>query len=149
METIKRMFDHLSWANERILGALCADRSGSAEAAGLFEHALRVEQAWHARLLGRDSAHVPIWSEDGVDACVELAANNKEAFASYLARLKPERLDDMIVYANQTGREFRTSIRDILTHVALHGQYHRGQVNAKLRRLGGEPVNVDYIAFVR
>ena len=34
----------------------------------------------------------------------------------------------LVTYKNSKGTEFRNSKRDILTHVALHGQYHRGQI---------------------
>jgi uncharacterized damage-inducible protein DinB len=67
----------------------------------------------------------------------------------YLADLTEEQLDSDLTYANQSGVEFRTPIRDILTHVALHGQYHRGQINRILREAGGEPQPLDYILFVR
>jgi len=40
-------------------------------------------------------------------------------------------------------------VRDILLHVAMHGQYHRGQINQLLRGAGLEPISVDYIVFVR
>jgi uncharacterized damage-inducible protein DinB len=32
--------------------------------------------------------------------------------------------------------------------VTSHSTHHRGQVNARLRALGGEPPLVDYIAWV-
>jgi len=32
--------------------------------------------------------------------------------------------------------------------VALHSLYHRGQVNARLREVGGTPPLVDYIAWL-
>ncbi|WP_244563156.1 DinB family protein [Paenibacillus uliginis] len=54
-----------------------------------------------------------------------------------------------MTYTNSSGKEFMTSIRDILTHVALHGQYHRGQINSRFRADGIDPVNMDYITFVR
>ncbi|GGD50756.1 hypothetical protein GCM10010911_05370 [Paenibacillus nasutitermitis] len=58
-------------------------------------------------------------------------------------------LEDVVAYKNQTGASYATSVRDILTHLALHGQYHRGQINTILRSAGGEPVNVDYITYIR
>jgi uncharacterized damage-inducible protein DinB len=45
--------------------------------------------------------------------------------------------------------EFQTPIKDLLMHVALHGSYHRGQIAQALRLAGGEPVNTDFITFVR
>ena len=32
--------------------------------------------------------------------------------------------------------------------VALHSTYHRGQINARIRELGGEPPLTDFIAWV-
>lgn len=52
-------------------------------------------------------------------------------------------------YTNSKGDEFKYSVGDILTHVALHGQYHRGQINSRLRAMGVEPVSVDYIIFAK
>ena len=41
-----------------------------------------------------------------------------------------------------------TTIGDTAMQVALHTLYHRGQINARLREVGGEPAPVDYIAWV-
>jgi len=54
-----------------------------------------------------------------------------------------------VTYTNSAKREFSTALGDILVHVALHGQYHRGKVNLLLRENGLEPVPADFIAFVR
>jgi uncharacterized damage-inducible protein DinB len=35
-----------------------------------------------------------------------------------------------------------------MIQVATHSTYHRGQVNARLREVGGEPPLVDYIAWI-
>ena len=37
----------------------------------------------------------------------------------------------------------------VLTHVALHGSYHRGQIAALIRSGGDEPINTDYIMWLR
>ena len=37
---------------------------------------------------------------------------------------------------------------EMMLQVPLHSQYHRGQVNARLRVVGGEPPKVDYIVWV-
>ena len=41
-----------------------------------------------------------------------------------------------------------TTLGETVLQVALHSTYHRGQINARLRELGGEPSNVDYIAWL-
>jgi uncharacterized damage-inducible protein DinB len=42
----------------------------------------------------------------------------------------------------------KTTIGETVLQVVLHSQYHRGQVNARLRSLGLEPPLVDYIAWI-
>lgn len=41
-----------------------------------------------------------------------------------------------------------TTIGETVLQVALHSQYHRGQINARLREVGGEPPLVDFIAWI-
>lgn len=49
----------------------------------------------------------------------------------------------------QIGRTFATTtLGDTIFQVTSHSTYHRGQVNARLREIGGEPPLVDYIAWV-
>ena len=40
------------------------------------------------------------------------------------------------------------TLAETVYQVASHSMYHRGQVNRSLRRLGGEPPLVDFIAWV-
>jgi len=54
-----------------------------------------------------------------------------------------------IDYRNSAGQAFRSTVEDILLHVALHGTYHRGQIALVIRGGGGEPASTDYIAFIR
>ena len=49
----------------------------------------------------------------------------------------------------QLGRTFSTpTLGETIFQVTSHSTYHRGQVNARLRDIGGEPPLVDYIAWV-
>jgi uncharacterized damage-inducible protein DinB len=54
-----------------------------------------------------------------------------------------------VSYRNSAGREFTNTVADIVTHVAMHGSHHRGQIALKLRASGQEPPYVDYIQFAR
>lgn len=148
METIQKMFEHLNWANQRILEAL-QNVEVKDQPISLFSHILNAEQVWVTRLQGMDSSQMPIWSDGDISVCAKLIKQNEEHFKTYLAGIAKTDLDNVISYTNSRGKEFTTSIRDILTHLALHGQYHRGQINSLLRAGGIEPVSIDYITFVR
>jgi uncharacterized damage-inducible protein DinB len=55
----------------------------------------------------------------------------------------------MVPYHNSANIAFETSVRDILQHLFMHAQYHRGKVNLLLRQAGITPASVDYIGFIR
>lgn len=148
METIHKMFEHLSWANQSILEALQNVEVGEQQLS-LFSHILNAEQVWLTRLKGMDSSQMPIWSDSDITVCAKRMKQNEENFKTFLAEIAKTDLDNLITYTNSSGKEFINSIREILTHVALHGHYHRGQINLRLRADGNEPVNVDYITFTR
>jgi uncharacterized damage-inducible protein DinB len=64
-----------------------------------------------------------------------------------VAQLKPLPWSSMV--EKRLGRPPGiTTIGETALQVALHSTYHRGQVNARLRELGGEPPLVDYIAWL-
>ena len=46
------------------------------------------------------------------------------------------------------GKAGPTNLGETLMQVTQHTTYHRGQVNARLRELEGEPQLVDYIAWI-
>jgi len=150
LKTIKRMLEHQIWANSRLLAAVRQSGGGSQELLRLFRHLAIAEQVWITRLNGGTTAHLKLWAEDmNLDEIEALLASNGQQYMEYLAGLTEEQLDGDSTYANQSGVEFRTPIRDILAHVALHGQYHRGQINRMLREAGGEPQPLDFILFAR
>lgn len=143
------MYVHLNWANLRILETLQSIEDENQEVSRLFSHILLAEKVWITRLRGLDSSRLPIWSEVDIEVCADLVRQNNESLTTFLANLSNFDLDKLLSYTNSKGKVFKNSIRDILTHVALHGQYHRGQINSRLRAAGSEPVNMDYITFVR
>jgi uncharacterized damage-inducible protein DinB len=51
-------------------------------------------------------------------------------------------------YEQRMERSFaRPTLAETILQVSSHSTYHRGQVNARLREVGGEPPLVDYIAW--
>jgi uncharacterized damage-inducible protein DinB len=148
LETIVGMFEHLHWANERILKTL-QNTEDNKSANNLFSHILHAEHVWFTRLKGEESSQLPIWAEVSLVSCVEMVDRNHQNYTEFLLTLSNTNLDQLVSYKNSKGTEFHHSIRDILTHVALHGQYHRGQINQLLRKANHEPIPVDYITFRR
>lgn len=150
MKTIKRMMDHLYWADGRILDAIEESEKKNKALLKLVRHVAMAERVWLSRLQGKSSAQYSLWEEaDDLTAIRMMFEENAEQYRSYIEGLDEPELDAMVDYATQSGVPFRTSVRDILSQVVLHGQYHRGQINRALRNESAEPVQVDYITFAR
>ncbi|AJE50810.1 DinB family protein [Paenibacillus polymyxa] len=150
MKTIKCMMDHLYWADGRILDALEESKTKNKDLLKLVRHVAVAERVWLDRLQGKGSAQYSLWEEtEDLLAIRTMFQENAEQYRVYIEGLKEFELDEMIDYENQSGVPFRTSARDILSQVLLHGQYHRGQINQALRIESAEPAQVDYITFAR
>jgi len=149
MRTIRNMVEHSQWANRRLLDGLITYRTVNVQTKQIIAHIVQSELVWLTRLKGNDSTGIELWPQLELTACVAISDANKAAYESFLAKIQKDDLDQKISYRNQTGKQYDTSISEILTHVALHSQYHRGQINILLREDGMEPVNVDMITYVR
>jgi uncharacterized damage-inducible protein DinB len=148
---LRRLFDHLAWADANARDALRAMPASSAEAkraTELLAHVAAAEHVWLARLLSRPAEH-PVWPALDLDASAALAARTADELRQYVASLGPDDLARQVAYTNSAGRRFRGRVEDILVHVAMHGAYHRGQIALLTRAGGAEPASTDYIAFIR
>lgn len=146
---LQRIFSHTHWANLEILEALQKADAVPEKLISLFGHLLSAEKVWLERLNERDSSSLSIWPISRLADCGALIQENYNGYLTFLEQLKDSDLDTMIPYQNSKGIAFSTSIFDILSHVSLHGSYHRGQISSYLRLEGYEPVNTDYINFSR
>lgn len=144
-----RLYEHARWANQGLLDWLRTRAPENRRARKIFAHVLAVEHVWITRLGGRDSSTVPFWPDLGLDGCAALMRQNEAAYRQFLDEMTEAGFDWVIGYKNSLGVEFRTPVCDILTHVALHGTYHRGQIAFVLREAGSEPANTDFITFTR
>jgi uncharacterized damage-inducible protein DinB len=147
-EHVRRLTAHGDWADALILAALRRMPVPPAAAVREFAHVLGAQEVWLARIEGRVPL-VPVWPELSLPELESLSESNGVRYRALLERLAEPDLATAVSYTNSAGNAFTTLLGDILLHVALHGQYHRGKVNVALRDAGLPPVPTDYIAFVR
>ncbi len=147
---ILKLLEHAAWADDRArtsIASLGVDMPQRAEATRLYAHLAGAEHAWLTRVEERPSVHA-IWPDLSLDDAAALASETIAGFRAIATR-GPETLAREIGYRNSSGQAFRNSVADIITHVALHGSYHRGQIALLARSGGAAPLPTDYIAFVR
>jgi len=145
---LERMLRSMSWADRQTLAALRDCPAAQTEALPLLAHVLAAEHVWLARLEQRP-ARIAVWPQLTADDCEHLAAENEAGYRDCLARIGPDQLQSPVTYCNTKGQEFTTPVLDILTHVVIHGAYHRGQIAKCLGRQSGAAVNTDFITFAR
>ncbi len=148
LSAIRRLWEHLQWADDLLLAALSASAAPPPEAVREYAHILGADEVWLSRLTGRKS-QLPVWPDLDTAQLSAAARDIRRGFADYLARLDAAELVRPVRYTNSAGQSFETPVQEILLHVALHAQYHRGKVNLLLRGAGLPPVPTDYIAYIR
>jgi uncharacterized damage-inducible protein DinB len=144
---IGRLYEHLAWADAELARGITRS-DVPAEAVREYAHIAGAEETWLSRIERRDRT-APVWPEFGATEAITLAKRTAAGFRGLISALNDATLDAPLKYTNSAGKTFATSLGDILLHVAMHGQYHRGKVNLLLRQGRCEPVPVDFIGFVR
>lgn len=139
----------MRWADAIVAESLLVDPTPDPEAVRLFAHIASVEHLWLARIESRTPDH-PVWPEAMTPSdAAALAARHADLYSRLVEGASPERLARIVAYRNSAGRDFRSRVSDIVTHVAMHGSYHRGQIARRLRSVGREPPYTDFIQYTR
>lgn len=135
--------------NRRLLHALRALPVGDDRTQAVFAHILAARTVWMERLQHEGRSTTPVWPSLDWDACEALLAANDQAYAAYLADVSAAALEAPFTYYNSKGRGFTNRPLDVLMHVLIHGGYHRGQIAQSVRLSGHDPMNTDYIFYLR
>ncbi len=139
-------FDH--WANLASLDAAAPVADRVPRSMAWLNHILGAKRVWLARVAGmRPPFGInPAFDITGLREEFETARVEWEQFLDTQTDVDMTRI---IHYTNLKGVPFTTPLGEILAHVPLHGQHHRGQINADLRAAGVTPPVIDYIHAAR
>ncbi len=148
VEYFKRLFAHARWADARTLRSIVDSEHLPAHALELFAHVLAAEHVWLSRMRGV-AAKMAVWPTMTIAECDALMNENHAGYSAYLGEITDDALAESVFYRNSAGHEFTSTVEDMLTQVAMHGSYHRGQIAALVRAAGDTPQPTDYIAFAR
>lgn len=148
-EQARRMLEHNHWANHEVLRGLGRVPVDLPAARGLLAHILAAEELWLHRI-GEVEQRPPVWPDWSLDECAARLAAMPPRWEAVLASLLVSASAEReVAYTNSKGEPWRSRVADILTHVLLHGSYHRGQIALRVREAGGDPVYTDFIHAVR
>ena len=143
-----KLISHLEWADQRVLQSLRSAQHAPPKALEIYAHILGSEHTWLSKINGT-APQLAVWPNLGLDECERVAAENVVGLRTVIASLTSDSLEQGVTYRNSAGDQFTSTLEDILTHVAMHGSYHRGQVASLVRAGGDTPAPTDFIFFAR
>lgn len=106
----------------------------------LMDHIFVVGDIFASRLVGKTPVHLSD-TRTITPAFNDLRAEMIQLdswYLEYVRDLAPETLSEKISFRFTDGDAGCMSREEILTHVVLHGGYHRGEIGRLLKRIGAE-----------
>jgi uncharacterized damage-inducible protein DinB len=147
-DTLQSLAAHMRWADQRTIAGYRTLPDGRADALRWIGHIAGSEHMWLSRIAGME-ARLAVWPDLDIARCERAMGENHDALDRLLATADEGTLTRVVRYVNSKGDMYESQVHDILVHMAMHGQYHRGQVAAAVRAAGGEPTATDYIVWRR
>jgi uncharacterized damage-inducible protein DinB len=144
----RRMFAFDHWANMVSLDAVSPHADRVPKSLAWLNHVLGAKRIWLARVTGTPMPFGVNPTFSAADLRAEFAVA-RDGWAAFLDGQTDADMGRVVTYTNLKGDPFQTALGDILAHVPVHGQHHRGQVNADLRAAGLTPPVIDYIHAAR
>src|SRR6185503_21266810 len=114
LSQLKRLFEHMRWADVRALESLRTGRIPP-ETLAIYGHVLGAEHVWLARLR-QEKPGLMVWPSLTLEQCAEVSARNDSDYRAYLEELTDGGLQHEVPYTNSAGQSFRSRVDDILLH---------------------------------
>jgi uncharacterized damage-inducible protein DinB len=156
MNDLTELLDFHRWATTKTLDSVVKltddqlHRDLGSSFKSVFEtlvHLYGADRAWLGRLEGQAPARPNLSDYPNLESLREVWNPVLDSWKTKVAKLENPKLE--IHYKSYDGAPFSSSLEEIVKHVVNHGTYHRGQVAAMQRMLGGEAVGTDLIAYYR
>ena len=154
--TVLDLYRHMEWADAAVWGATL-EAPGAADDERLREllHHVHVVQRAFLRAWRGESLEAPFPTFDDLESIVPWARSYYPEAYAHIGGLSDEEAERPLpvpwaaMVEKSLGRApATTTVGETMLQVPMHTVYHRGQVNARVRALGGEPPLVDYIAWL-
>ena len=158
IEPLAELTRHMEWADATVWRSVLAHDGARTDERlrNLLTHLHLVQRLF--LMVWRDESMLPLKSFSQFDALTDLqsrAASYYPDLRQFLASLdavgltRQIRMPFVAEQEKKLGTTFPSpTLAETIMQVTSHSTYHRGQVNARLREVGGVPPLVDYIAWI-
>lgn len=153
--SLSSLFAQKSWANNELFSAL-AEVNAQAHpqvvhmAIRMLNHIYVVDRIFRAHLLGEPHGY----SATNTEATPDLGTLQFEVaetdgwYEAYVAQLSDAQLAERIHFSFTDGDGGTMSREEMLTHIVVHGFYHRGNVGQMLKSIEVAPPRDLYTKFL-
>lgn len=157
LEPLRDLLQHMEWADAAVWRAVldCPAAADDTRLRDVLLHLHGVQRAFLTVWTAQPPPSPPSGARPALpDVRAMARAYHRDLGAALpsfdeAALTRPIRMPGLEPYEQQFGIRFADpTLAETMVQVTGHSTYHRGQVNARLRELGGEPPNVDYIAWI-
>jgi uncharacterized damage-inducible protein DinB len=155
LSELRDLYRHMEWADASVWQAVFRSENAVADQKlrDYFYHLHLVQRAFLNAWRNESAAPFPTFED--ATSVREWGRSYYDEIFVHLERLsdqeiaKPMQLPWAEYVEKQIGRvPASITIGETMLQVPLHSLYHRGQINARLREVSGEPPTVDYIIWV-
>jgi uncharacterized damage-inducible protein DinB len=147
-QQMNRLFTYDAWANREVLKSFHAAARVPPKAVQVFAHVLSAGRLWYQRIQGLPQTF-PVWPDLTLEQCQSQATEVANLWGDFFRVLPPDALSRIVNYKNTQGQAWTSSVGDILQHVIIHSEHHRGQIAAEMRAAGNIPALTDFIHAAR
>jgi uncharacterized damage-inducible protein DinB len=145
MTMLYRLFLYDHWANREVVKRLREIETPQPAALRILAHIVGSEWLWHARLTAGEPK-MAVWPELTLDECDREVEMLRGLWGEYVTSAD---LASSIEYRNTKGEKWTSRVEDVLTHLVIHGGYHRGQIATAIRATDEVPPYTDFIQCTR
>ena len=149
LDHIRALMAHAEWAN-----AVFFHKWGKSPARDHEEmrrrvgHLVGVQDGFRAVLRGETPGRPPEGPPPAFEQLKTRAEASHAGLRSLTDALDPGSLEQKVRIPWFPEPPCVITVAEALVQVAMHSQHHRGQLMTRLRDLGGEPANVDWILWL-
>lgn len=150
------LYQHMEWADAEVWSAVLRSEKGGADSKvrDCFYH-LHIVQRAFLRAWRGEPRETPYPTFEDAQSLMDWGRTYYDEAFAHLRSLSDEQVIEVMkvpwapMVEQRLGRPPGITIfGETALQVALHSTYHRGQINARLREIGGSPSLVDYIAWI-
>jgi uncharacterized damage-inducible protein DinB len=156
LELIRDFYDYNEWANRRLLkvaaglgddNVVYSPGASLASVVKTMAHVAAAQINWLERWQGGVNrvSTVELASAMGLDDVRAAFDRSHDGLRKYIASLTDADLDYTLTYQDSRGASNERPLWQLITHVANHGTYHRGEAAAELTALGHSPGDLDFV----